>query len=162
MSQSGAQLLIKSLETLKVKYFFGIPGAKIDAVFDAIQDSSIKLIVCRHEQNACFMAAAYGRLTGEPGVVLVTSGPGAGNMLTGLLTATTEGDPVVAIGGKVEKNAAMEAFGARLVVYGSDFDEAREEAERLADAEGLAMVPSFDPLLVRGVATYALELFNAV
>ncbi len=103
MSQSGAQLLIKSLETLKVKYIFGIPGAKIDAVFDAIQDSSIKLIVCRHEQNACFMAAAYGRLTGEPGVVLVTSGPGVGNMLTGLLTATTEGDPVVAIGGNVSR-----------------------------------------------------------
>ena len=101
MSQSGAQLLIKSLEILKVKYIFGIPGAKIDAVFDAIQDSSIKLIVCRHEQNACFMAAAHGRLTGEPGVVLVTSGPGVGNMLTGLLTATTEDDPVVAIGGNV-------------------------------------------------------------
>jgi len=69
---------------------------------------------------------------------------------------------VVPEGNAVEKNAAMEAFGARLVVYGSDFDEAREEAERLGDAEGLAMVPSFDPLLVRGVATYALEFFNAV
>jgi acetolactate synthase-1/2/3 large subunit len=59
--------------------------------------------LCRHEQNACFMAAAYGRLTGEPGVVLVTSGPGVGNMLTGLLTATTEDDPVVAIGENVSR-----------------------------------------------------------
>lgn len=69
---------------------------------------------------------------------------------------------VVPVGNAVEKNAAMKAFGARLVVYGSDFDEAREEAERLAETDGLTMVPSFHPLLVRGVATYARELLNAV
>ncbi len=109
MSQSGAQLLIESLEALSVKLIFGIPGAKIDAVFDALQGSTIRLIVCRHEQNACFMAAAYGRLTGEPGVVLVTSGPGVGNLLTGLLTATTEGDPVVAIGGNVSRRMLHKA-----------------------------------------------------
>ncbi len=109
MTQTGAQLLIKSLEALGVKYVFGIPGAKIDAVFDALLDSSIKLIVCRHEQNACFMAAAYGRMTGEPGVVVVTSGPGVANMLTGLLTATTEGDPVIAIGGNVARRMLHKA-----------------------------------------------------
>jgi len=109
MAQSGAQLLVKCLEALEVKFVFGIPGAKIDAVFDALADSPIRLILCRHEQNACFMAAAYGRLTGEPGVVLVTSGPGVGNMLTGLLTATTEGDPVVAIGGNVSKRMLHKA-----------------------------------------------------
>lgn len=69
---------------------------------------------------------------------------------------------VVPVGNAVEKNAAMKAFGARLVVYGSDFDEAREEAERLAETDGLTMVPSFHPLLVRGVATYARELLNGV
>lgn len=69
---------------------------------------------------------------------------------------------VVPVGNAVEKNAAMKALGARLVVYGSDFDEAREEAERLAETDGLTMVPSFHPLLVRGVATYARELLNAV
>ncbi len=103
MSLTGAQLLVKTLEQLSVRYVFGIPGAKIDAVFDALTDSAIKLIVCRHEQNAAFMAGAYGRLTGEPGVVLVTSGPGVGNLLTGLLTATTEGDPIVAIGGNTSR-----------------------------------------------------------
>ena len=99
-----AQLLVKCLEAHGVEYVFGIPGAKVDTIFDALEDSSIKLILCRHEQNATFMAAAYGRLTEEPGVVLVTSGPGVGNLCTGLLTATTEGDPVVAIGGNVERS----------------------------------------------------------
>lgn len=101
--QSGATLLVKCLEAQDVEYVFGVPGAKIDRVFDALLDSSIKIIVCRHEQNAAFMAAAYGRLTGKPGVVLVTSGPGITNLATGLLTATTEGDPIVAIGGNVPR-----------------------------------------------------------
>lgn len=69
--------------------------------FDVLHDEGPRLIVCRHEQNAAFMAAAIGRLTGRPGVCLVTSGPGTGNLVTGAATATTEGDPMVAIGGVV-------------------------------------------------------------
>lgn len=64
-------------------------------------------------------------------------------------------------GNSVEKNAAMRAFGAELVEFGQDFDEARQEAARVAAAEGLHMVPSFHADLVKGVATYALELFRA-
>ncbi len=105
--QTGAQLLVQCLEAEEVDYVFGIPGAKIDAVFDALLDSNIKLITCRHEQNAAFIAGAYGRLTGKPGVVLVTSGPGVGNLTTGLLTATTEGDPIVAIGGNVPQTMLL-------------------------------------------------------
>jgi threonine dehydratase len=67
---------------------------------------------------------------------------------------------VVPRGNSVEKNAAMRAFGARLVEHGEDFDAARVEAMRLAEAEGLEFAPSFAPDLVRGVATYALELFR--
>lgn len=104
---NGAQLLVACLEAQGVEYIFGIPGAKIDAVFNALLDSKIRLIVCRHEQNAAFIAAAYGRLTGKPGVVLVTSGPGVGNLVTGLLTATTEGDPLVAIGGNVAQSMGL-------------------------------------------------------
>jgi len=106
-SQKASQLLVDCLEKHGVKYIFGIPGAKIDGVFDALLDSSIKVILCRHEQNAAFMAAAYGRLTGEPGVVLVTSGPGVSNLATGLLTATTEGDPVIALGGSVPRSTKL-------------------------------------------------------
>jgi len=99
----GAELFAKCLVRQGVKIIFGIPGARIDALFDALQDTSIKVILCRHEQNAAFMAGIYGRLTGKPGVVLVTSGPGVSNLVTGLLTATTEGDPIVAIGGCVPR-----------------------------------------------------------
>ena len=80
MSIKTAQLVVKCLENQGVKIIFGIPGAKIDTVFDALVNSKIRLIVCRHEQNAAFMAAAYGRRTGKPGVVLVTSGPGVANL----------------------------------------------------------------------------------
>ncbi|MEC1549400.1 acetolactate synthase AlsS [Bacillus rugosus] len=97
----GAELVVDCLAEQGVTHVFGIPGAKIDAVFDALQDKGPEIIVARHEQNAAFMAQAVGRLTGKPGVVLVTSGPGASNLATGLLTANTEGDPVVALAGNV-------------------------------------------------------------
>jgi len=99
--QTGAELLVKSLEAQGVEYIFGIPGAKIDKVFDTLRDSKIRTIVCRHEQNAAFIAGGVGRMTGKAGVVLVTSGPGCSNLVTGLATANTEGDPIVAIGGAV-------------------------------------------------------------
>jgi acetolactate synthase I/II/III large subunit len=99
--QTGAELLVKSLEAQGVEYIFGIPGAKIDKVFDVLLDSSIKTVVCRHEQNAAFIAAGIGRMTGKAGVALVTSGPGCSNLVTGLATANSEGDAVVAIGGAV-------------------------------------------------------------
>jgi len=100
-SPNTAQVLVRLLENLGVETVFGIPGAKIDSVFEALLDSKIRLVICRHEQNAAFMAAAVGRLTGKVGVVMVTSGPGVANLATGLATATTEGDPVLAIGGEV-------------------------------------------------------------
>jgi acetolactate synthase-1/2/3 large subunit len=100
-TQTGADLLVKSLEAQGVEYIFGIPGAKIDKVFDRLLDSKIKTVVCRHEQNAAFIAGGIGRMTGKAGVTLVTSGPGCSNLVTGLATANSEGDPVVAIGGAV-------------------------------------------------------------
>jgi catabolic acetolactate synthase len=102
--QKVAQIIVDSLYNAGVRVVFGIPGAKVDSIFDTLSDHpEIKLIVCRHEQNAAFMAAATGRITGIPGVCIATSGPGAGNLTTGLVTATTEGDPVVAIVGSVPR-----------------------------------------------------------
>ena len=101
---SGADLVVAQLEAQGVKQVFGIPGAKIDKVFDSLLDSPIQLIPVRHEANAAFMAAAVGRLTGNAGVALVTSGPGCSNLVTGMATATSEGDPVVAIGGAVKRS----------------------------------------------------------
>lgn len=99
----SAQRVVEAIDLAGVRYVFGIPGAKIDAVFDALLDGAAELVVCRHEQNAAFMAAAIGRLTGTPGVVLATSGPGTSNLATGLITATTEQDPLVAICGAVNR-----------------------------------------------------------
>lgn len=97
----SAQKVVEVLTAQGVQYVFGVPGAKIDAVYDALLDGGPQVVVCRHEQNAAFMAGAIGRLTGSPGVVLVTSGPGTTNLATGLLTANTEQDPVVALCGAV-------------------------------------------------------------
>ncbi|MDR0899248.1 MAG: acetolactate synthase AlsS [Lactobacillaceae bacterium] len=101
----GANLILDSLNNHGVDFVFGIPGAKIDRLFEELQHNpkAPKLVVARHEQNAAFMAQAVGRLTGKPGVVIVTSGPGASNLATGLLTAQTEGDPVLAIAGQVPR-----------------------------------------------------------
>lgn len=99
-----ANVIVDSLANAGVNLVFGIPGAKVDGIFNALIDHpTIRLIVCRHEQNAAFMAAAVGRLTGLPGVCLVTSGPGTSNLVTGLATATSEGDPVIAIAGTVSR-----------------------------------------------------------
>jgi len=98
---NGAEVLVRCLEQAGVRHVFGIPGAKIDPVFEALADSSIELVVCRHEQNAGFIAACLGRLTGSPGVCIGTSGPGTSNYATALITATTEGDPVLCLSGAV-------------------------------------------------------------
>ncbi|MBF0119701.1 MAG: acetolactate synthase AlsS [Desulfobacterales bacterium] len=102
-SKNGADLLVRCLEAQGVKYIFGIPGAKVDTIFDVLADHGPQLILCRHEQNAAFMAGMYGIITGTPGVCLVTSGPGVTNLITGLSTATTDGFPLVAIGGNVRR-----------------------------------------------------------
>lgn len=98
---SGADVVVKTLEQQGVKWVFGVPGAKIDKVFNTLVDSSIQTVVCRHEQNAAFIAGGIGRMTGKAGVAIATSGPGVSNLVTGLATANTEGDPVVALGGAV-------------------------------------------------------------
>ena len=100
----SAQRVVDTLSAFGIRYIFGIPGAKIDAVFDALTDRGPQLVVCRHEQNAGFMAAAVGRLTGTPGVALVTSGPGTTNLATALVTANTEQDPMIAICGSVGRD----------------------------------------------------------
>jgi acetolactate synthase I/II/III large subunit len=106
-AKTGAQVVVESLEKHGVQYVFGIPGAKIDKVFDTLVDSSITTIVCRHEQNAAFIAGGIGRLTGKAGVAIATSGPGVSNLTTGLATANSEGDPLVALGGSVATSQSL-------------------------------------------------------
>ncbi|MEG1038507.1 MAG: threonine dehydratase [Pseudomonas sp.] len=96
------------------------------------------------------------------GLVTATRGNHGQSMA---LAARSAGLPIIIVvpqGNSREKNAAMRAQGAELIEYGADFDQSREEAARQAQLHGYEMVPSFHPQLVRGVATYALELFDAV
>jgi len=97
---TGAEKLIRCLEREGVEYVFGLSGGAAMPIFDALVDSKIKLILVRHEQGATHMADGYARSTGKPGVVLVTSGPGATNTVTGLLTALMDSVPMIVLTGQ--------------------------------------------------------------
>jgi len=97
---TGGEKLIQCLEREGVEYIFGLSGGAVMPMFDALVDSKIQLILVRHEQGATHMADGYARATGRPGVVLVTSGPGATNTVTGLFTALMDSAPMVVITGQ--------------------------------------------------------------
>jgi acetolactate synthase I/II/III large subunit len=146
----SAQRVVETLAAYGVRYIFGVPGAKIDSVFDALADGGPELVVCRHEQNAAFMAAAVGRLTGTPGVALVTSGPGTTNLATGLITATTEQDPMVAICGAVQRpdrlkrtHQSMDAVAALkpFTKYTGEVNDPDNVPEAIANAIRIALTP---------------------
>src|ERR1700679_3925108 len=105
--QIGEELVVRTLEMRGVTHVLGIPGDKIDAVFNALVDSKIKTVVCRHEQNAAFIAGGIGRMTGKAGGAIATSGPAVSSLTTGLATANSEGDPIVALGGAVATSEAL-------------------------------------------------------
>ena len=96
----GSELLIAALENEGVEHIFGIPGEENLAVVEAIRNSSIELVLTRHEQAAAFMAATYGRLTGKPGVCMTTLGPGALNLTTGAAYALLGAMPLIMITGQ--------------------------------------------------------------
>jgi acetolactate synthase I/II/III large subunit len=99
---SGAQILVQSLKDEGVEYIFGYPGGAVLHLYDALfQQEDIKHILVRHEQGATHAADGYARATGLPGVVLVTSGPGATNAITGIATAYMDSIPMVVISGQV-------------------------------------------------------------
>ncbi|TYK52363.1 acetolactate synthase large subunit [Actinomadura decatromicini] len=99
--EDAARLLVRILEAEGVEYVFGIPGEENIHFVHALNDSSIRYILVRHEQGAAFMAEIYGRLTGKAGVASATLGPGAINLQLGVADATTNSTPVVAISAQV-------------------------------------------------------------
>lgn len=99
-SMKASDLMVRALENEGVEYIFGIPGEENLDFLNSLKDSSIKLILTRHEQAAGFMAATYGRLTGKPGVALSTLGPGATNFSTASSYALLGGMPVVFLTGQ--------------------------------------------------------------
>ena len=108
---TGAEALIECLRQEGVDKIFGYPGGACIPIFDAILDSPIDLVLVRHEQGGTHMADGYARATGKPGVVLVTSGPGATNTITGIMTAQMDSVPMVVITGQtVTANLGLDAF----------------------------------------------------
>ncbi|MGB7051111.1 MAG: thiamine pyrophosphate-dependent enzyme [Acidimicrobiales bacterium] len=105
MELTGAQALIRSLEMQQVEVMFGLPGGAILPVYDPIIDSSIRHILVRHEQGAGHMAEGYAQATGRPGVAMVTSGPGATNIVTPLADAYMDSIPLVVVSGQVATSA---------------------------------------------------------
>jgi len=97
---TGAEALIRCLENHGVEYIWGLSGGAAIPIFDALVGSKIKLILVRHEQGATHMADGYARATGKPGVVLVTSGPGATNTVTGIMTAHMDSVPMIVLTGQ--------------------------------------------------------------
>lgn len=93
----AAQRMVETLSQYGVPYVFGVPGSASDAVHDALAVAGPELVMCHHEQNAAVMAAAVGLLTGTPGAVLATPGAYTANLMTGLLLATSEQHPVIAV-----------------------------------------------------------------
>ena len=145
--KQGSKSVVESLINHHVDYVFGIPGAKIDGVFNELEDHGPELIVTRHEQNAAFMAQAIGRITGEPGVVIATSGPGASNLATGLVTATAEGDPVLAIAGQVKRSDLLKlthqsmdnaALFQPITKYSAEIQDPETISEVIANAYRMA------------------------
>ena len=105
MKIAGNDILIQSLIKEEVEYIFGYPGGAALHIYDAIfNQSQIQHILVRHEQGATHAADGYARATGKPGVVLVTSGPGATNAITGIATAFMDSIPMIVISGQVAKH----------------------------------------------------------
>ncbi|MEP4078487.1 biosynthetic-type acetolactate synthase large subunit [Haloferula sp.] len=121
----GAQALIKTLDDLGIEYIFGYSGGAAIPIFDALETvkTKMKFVLVRHEQGAVHMADGYARATGKPAAVLVTSGPGAGNTVTGLMTAMMDSVPMIVLCGQqvtwmLGKDAFQEAdiFGITIPV----------------------------------------------
>ncbi len=114
--QDGAQTLVKCLENEGIQYIFGIPGGVTIPIFDAFvtTNTKLKFVLARHEQSATHMADGFARATGRPAVVLATSGPGATNTVTGIMTAHMDSVPMVVLTGQavtwmIGKDAFQEA-----------------------------------------------------
>lgn len=103
MWMKGADMVVEALRREQVEVIFGYPGGAVLPLYDALYQCGIRHVLTRHEQGAIHAAEGYARVTGKPGVVIATSGPGATNLVTGLADAMMDSIPLVAITGQVAK-----------------------------------------------------------
>src|ERR1700748_2629104 len=100
----GAEIVLRCLRAEGVDLVFGYPGGAIMPLYDALDGSGVRHILTRHEQGAVFAAEGYARVTGQPGVAIATSGPGATNLVTGIADAKMDSVPLVCITGQVRSS----------------------------------------------------------
>ena len=146
----AAELFIKCLEAEGVEYIFGVPGEENAHFMMALEDSSLRFVLTRHEQGAAFMADVYGRLTGKAAVCLGTLGPGATNLVTGVADANMDRSPLVVITGQAdirrqhkESHQAMDVVGlfkpvskwAHSIIHPDTIPEVVRKAFKLAEVE---------------------------
>ena len=118
MKITGANIVIKSLKDLGVEHVFGYPGGAILPIYDEIfKQNKIRHILVRHEQGAVHMAEGYARSTGKVGVVLVTSGPGATNAVTGLTDALMDSVPILCLTGQVPTHLIGTMHSKKLILW---------------------------------------------
>ncbi len=111
MKRSGGRILVDGLARHGAELAFGVPGESYLDVLDALRDGPVRFVTCRHEAGAANMAEAYGKLTGRPGICLVTRGPGATQASVGVHTASQDGTPLILLVGQIpRKDAGREAF----------------------------------------------------
>lgn len=156
-ARTGAHLVVEALEREGVDYVFGYPGGAIMPVYDALPGSRLKHVLVRHEQAAALAADAYGRVSGEPGVCLATSGPGATNLITGIANAFMDSVPMVAITGQVGTSLMgtdafqeIDVFGVTLPIVKHSFiaRSASDIPQIFAEAFALAKGGRPGPVLI--------------
>ena len=157
MELTGAQALVRSLEQQGVDVVFGLPGGAILPAYDPLRSSSLRHVLVRHEQGAGHAAEGYAWATGRPGVCMVTSGPGATNLVTALADAYMDSVPVVAITGQVPSamigsDAFQEADITGITLPVTKHNELVTRAERIpaaiAEAFHIASTGRPGPVLV--------------
>ena len=154
---SGARLLVQALVREGVRHVFGYPGGAIMPLYDVLPGSGLQHILVRHEQAAALAADAYGRVTGEPGVCMATSGPGATNLVTGIANAFLDSVPMVAITGQVatpligtDAFQEVDIFGITLPIVKHSYVIRRTEdiPQIIAEAFALARGGRPGPVLI--------------
>ncbi|MES2755279.1 MAG: acetolactate synthase 2 catalytic subunit [Pseudomonadota bacterium] len=154
---SGAKLVVAALEREGVTTVFGYPGGAIMPLYDALPGSNLKHILVRHEQGAALAADAWGRVTGEPGVCIATSGPGATNLVTGIANAFMDSVPLIAITGQVasplmgtDAFQEVDIFGITLPIVKHSFliRDARDIPHIFAEAFRIAREGRPGPVLI--------------
>jgi acetolactate synthase I/II/III large subunit len=134
--RSGGQILVDQLAVHGADLAFGVPGESYLEILDALRDSPIRFVTCRHEAGAANMAEAYGKLTGRPGICFVTRGPGATQASVGVHTAFQDGTPMVLVVGQIRRgDAGREAF--QEVDYVQVFGSLTKWVAQVDDAERL-------------------------